>query len=157
VRELDGKRFTLLAEFEPGEQDAIAEVLEELTLDAGTVLFEEGEPAEGLLFLAEGCVRVDSSRDPEVVELAPGASLGAFSLVASGAREARAETTSRARVLVLRRSAFRRFRETDPRAACRLLEAILAETARHSREALELPAQVGAPVASDVDPVHADE
>jgi CRP-like cAMP-binding protein len=135
--DLDLKRFTLLAELEAEERETVGEVLEELCLEPGTVLFEEGEQGEGLLFLAEGGVRVDSSRGDDAVELAAGASLGAFSLVASGPREARAETTSRARILVLRRSAFRRFSEVQPRAACRLLEAILRETARLSRDALD--------------------
>jgi len=146
VKDLDLKRFTLLADLEPAEREAVAEVLEELWLDPGTLLFEEGEQAEGLLFVAEGAVRVDSSRGAVPAELEPGASLGAFSLVASGPREARAETTSPSRILVLRRSTFRRFRETDPRAACRLLEAILRETARLSRDAL-------GPSALGVDPV----
>lgn len=137
MNDLDLKRFTLLAELEPAELEAVAEVLEELRLDAGTLLFEEGEQAEGLLIVAEGGVRVDSSRGGAPADLEPGASLGAFSLVASGPREARAETTSLSRILVLRRSAFRRFRESDPRAACRLLEAILRETARLSRDALD--------------------
>jgi len=70
------------------------------------------------------------------VELGPGASLGAFSLVASGSREVRAETTSQTRILVLRRSSFRRFADAEPRAACRLLEAILRETSRLGREAI---------------------
>ncbi len=48
----------------------------------------------------------------------------------------RAETTSRTQLLVLRRSAFRRFADAEPRAACRLLEAILRETARLGREAV---------------------
>ena len=133
----DLKAFSLLAELETAEREALCEVLEELHLEGGSVLFEEGESGEGLLFVAEGGVRVQSSREEEAVVLSPGASLGAFSLVVSGRREARAETTSRSHILVLRRSAFRRFRETDPRAACRLLEAILRETALLSREALE--------------------
>jgi CRP-like cAMP-binding protein len=136
VTPLDLKTFTLLAELPEAEREAVAEVLEELRLEPGVVLFEEGEQGEGMLFVAEGGVRVVSSRTGERVELTAGASLGAFSLVASGVREARAETTSHAHILVLRRSAFRRFTEEEPRAACRLLEAILRETARLSRTAL---------------------
>lgn len=145
MSQFDLKAFSLLAGLEAAEREALCEVLEELRLDAGTVLFEEGDPGEGLLFLSEGGVRVQSSRGEDAVTLSTGASLGAFSLVLSGRREARAETTSRSHILVLRRSAFRRFRETDPRAACRLLEAILRETAGLSREALEVRAQVGVP------------
>jgi CRP-like cAMP-binding protein len=161
VSQIDLKAFSLLAAFEPAEREALREVLEELHLDGGTVLFEEGEPGDGLLFVVEGGVRIQSSRDEEAVTLSPGASLGAFSLVVSGKRETGAETTSRSHILVLRRSAFRRFCETDPRAACRLLEAILGETARLSREALEVRARVGVsdvePTRSDVDPRDSDD
>jgi CRP-like cAMP-binding protein len=136
VSEHDLKRFTLLAELAEDERAAVAEELESLEVEAGTELFEEGEQGEGLLFVARGGVRVDSSRFAGGLDLGPGASLGAFSLVASGAREVHAETTSRSTLLVLRRSAFRRFADAHPRAACRLLEAILRETTRVGREAL---------------------
>jgi CRP-like cAMP-binding protein len=151
VSDLDLKRLTLLAELEESERQAVAEELEPLDLEAGTLLFEEGEQGEGLLFIVEGGVRVESFRTQRDVELGPGAALGAFSLVASGPREVRAETTSRTRILVLRRSSFRRFANAEPRAACRLLEAILRETSRLGREAL-----VGA-TAGDVDPVRRDD
>jgi CRP-like cAMP-binding protein len=151
VSDLDLKRLTLLAELEEVERQAVAEELEPLDLEAGTLLFEEGEQGEGLLFIVEGGVRVESFRTQRDAELGPGAALGAFSLVASGPREVRAETTSRTRILVLRRSSFRRFANAEPRAACRLLEAILRETSRLGREAL-----VSA-TAGDVDPVRRDD
>ena len=136
MSDLDLKRLTLLAELEEAERQAVAEELEPLVLEAGTLLFDEGEQGEGLLFIVEGGVRVESFRTQRDVELGPGAALGAFSLVASGPREVRAETMSRTRLLVLRRSSFRRFADAEPRAACRLLEAILRETSRLGREAL---------------------
>ena len=148
---LDLKRLTLLAELEEAERQAVAEELEPLALEAGTLLFDEGEQGEGLLFIVEGGVRVESFRTQPGLELGPGAALGAFSLVASGPREVRAETTSRTRVLVLRRSSFRRFADAEPRAACRLLEAILRETSRLGRQALE------SATTGDVDPVSRDD
>jgi len=57
--------------------------------------------------------------------------------VSEGRRAARAETLSRARVLRLRRDAFRRFADAQPRAACRLLEALLREQASITQEAAE--------------------
>ena len=139
--------FGLLAELEEGEREALADLLEELRLEPGTRLFEEGEPSDGLLLVAEGRVRIESSRAGDRAELGPGATLGAFSLVVSGEREARAETVSRSRILVLRRDAFRRFCDESPRAACRLLEAIVREAARLSRAVL------GRAGTSHVDPV----
>jgi len=137
------KRFQLLAELDEAERDAIAEVLEQVELDPGVELFAVGEQSEGLCFVAAGGVRIDSGRVGATgLELGPGAALGAWSLVTGGTREVRAETTSRSRILVLRRSTFRRFADEAPRAACRLLEAILRDTARLGREAL-LHAPVG--------------
>ena len=144
----DWKRFQLLAALDDEQRDAIARELEAVELDAGTELFDEGEQAEGLCFIAEGGLRVESTRSGGPgLELGPGTALGALSLVASGAREVRAETTTRTRVLVLRRSAFRRFADAEPRAACRLLEAILRDTARLGRDALALQD------AADIDPM----
>ena len=149
MSEADLKRFELLANLPEADRQAVAEEMETLELEAGTALFDEGEPGEGLLLVAEGGVRVESSRATSSVELGAGAAIGAFSLVVSGPRQARAETTSRSRILVLRRSAFRRFADAEPRAACRLLEAILQETARLGLAAV---ADGGG-----VDPVAADD
>ena len=130
----------------------MAEELEPLDLEPGTLLFDEGEQGEGLLFIVEGgSIGSRASVRSTGVELGPGASLGAFSLVASGPREVRAETTSRSRILVLRRSSFRRFADAEPRAACRLLEAILRETSRLGRSRGDDPASALQP--GGVDPV----
>ncbi len=143
----DLKRFQLLAELEEEERDRIAAVLETVELAEGVELFAAGEPSDGLYFVAEGGVRVESGRAGDsVLELGPGAALGALSLVTSGPREARAETLSPTRVLVLRRSAFRRFADAEPRAACSLMEAILRDTARIGRETIALART------ADVDP-----
>ena len=62
MNELDLKRLTLLAELEDAERQAVAEELEPLVLELGTVLFDEGEQGEGLMFIVEGGVRVESFR-----------------------------------------------------------------------------------------------
>lgn len=129
--------FALLARLGGGERRALAEALVSLNVEAGTLLFEEGDPAEGLVLVAEGRVRVGSRRGGEAAEFGPGASLGAFSLVARGLREARAETTARSRLLVLRRDAYERLAREAPRAACRLLEGVLADTAALLRSGLD--------------------
>jgi len=136
--------FPLFAELGEEERAALADALEELVLEPGTVVVEEGESGEGLLLVAEGGIRIGCSRDGEQDELGPGASLGAFSLVSNGPREVCAETTSRTRILVLRRSAFRRLTQREPRAACGLLEALLRETARISRAAVSAVAESSA-------------
>ena len=149
------KRFQLLAELEEDEGEAIAEELEAVDLPAGVELFGEGEQAEGLCFVASGGLRLESTQPgAAVVEVGPGAALGGLSLVTGGARAVRAVTMAPTRVLVLRRSSFQRFADMQPRAACRLLEAILRDAARIGREALLLLQESAGAVG--VDPVRSD-
>jgi NTE family protein len=127
--------FPLLARLRGAERETLARALATLEVEAGTLLFDEGDPALGLVLVAEGRVRVASRRSGVQGELGPGASLGAFSLAAAGVREARAETTSRSRLLLLDRDAYERLVADAPRTACRLLEGVLADTARLLRGA----------------------
>ena len=132
------ERFDLLAGLGENDREALAGALVTLDLEAGHKLFDIGDPADAMLLVADG--RIGLASDPHAArgEFGPGDVLGANALVEAGVRVARAETLSRARVLHLGRDAFQRFADAQPRAACRLLEALLREQARTTREALEL-------------------
>jgi CRP-like cAMP-binding protein len=144
-------RFPLLDALGEAEREALAGALEPLELPAGACVFDAGDPADGLLLVADGRVALASLPHAARGEFGPGDALGANSLVSGGVRFARAETLSRTRLFRLGPDAFRRFADAQPRAACRLLEALLREQARISREALErLRAQpVDRPAAGD--------
>jgi CRP-like cAMP-binding protein len=137
VRGEELSRFALLAAFTPADREALAAALEPLELEAGRRLFEAGDHADGLLLVTDGRVALSSESLGARGEFGPGDALGANALVSDGLRATRAETLSRTRVLRLGREAFRRFADAQPRAACRLLEALLREQVRVSREALE--------------------
>jgi CRP-like cAMP-binding protein len=145
------RAFALLATLADTEREALAGALEPLELQAGARLFDVGDPADGLLLVLAGRVSLASEPHGARGEFGPGDVLGANSLVGDGVRVARAETLSRTRVLHLGREAFQRFADAQPRAACRLLEALLREQAHVTREALELvdAALVDRPAAGD--------
>jgi CRP-like cAMP-binding protein len=134
VNVADLKKFPLLAQFDDAERGAVADELKPLDLAAGILLFSEGEPADGALFVAEGCVRVHSPRTGLDVQFGAGEALGTLSLVVDGPREATAETVSHPRLWRLSRSAYRRLAEVAPTATCRLLEGILRDCAGTVRE-----------------------
>jgi CRP-like cAMP-binding protein len=137
VSAVDLKRFALFEELSEEEREVLAEEIEGIELEPGDVLFREREEASGLLLVIEGRVRLESSRAGALGSVGPGTALGAVSLVAVGPREASAVADSACRVLLLRRSAFRRLVEDAPRAACRLAEAIACDAATLLRAGLE--------------------
>jgi CRP-like cAMP-binding protein len=151
VNGADLERFPLLAALGEAEREALARALEALELEAGARLFEAGDPADGLLLVADGRVALSSPAHAARGEFGPGETFGANSLVSEGPRAARAETLSRARVLRLGREAFRSFADAQPRAACRVLEALLREQAEVTHEALQRmsAAPVDRPAAGD--------
>lgn len=130
------ERFPLLAGLSEADQRVLSERLEWLDVPPRSVLFREGEPADALLLLLEGQIRVSSERRHTEGDLGAGATLGALALVVDGPREATAETRSACRVLRLTREGFLGLRASSPAAACKLLEGVVRESAVFARDAL---------------------
>lgn len=130
------KRFPLLAGLDEEEREAVADELEVQVIAGGKRLFEEGEAGRGLLLIDAGRVRVGSARGVTGY-FGAGATLGSLSLVSRGPREIWAETLSRTQLHWLRPEGFERLLDACPRAACRLLQAILEEWAVIVREGLD--------------------
>lgn len=130
------ERFALLASLSQQGRRALSERLEWLDIAEGCLLFEEGAPADALLLVLEGRIRLTSARRDTDGEVGPGSALGALSLVVEGPREATAEAGCASRVLRLTRRGFESLRASDPETACRLLEGIVRESALFARDAL---------------------
>lgn len=130
------ERFALLAGLGEADRHVLSARLEWLDIEQGVILFREGEPAEALLLVLEGRVRVWSDRRQTDGEVGAGSALGALSLVVEGPREATAQTRSRCRVLRLTRAGFRELRKAAPETACRVLEGVVRESALFARDAL---------------------
>jgi CRP-like cAMP-binding protein len=134
LNEIEIAKFPLLAPLSESQREALADELEVLDLAADSELFREGDPADAALFIVSGRVRIHAHRVGVGAELGTGDVLGTLSLAVDGPREASAQTLSQARVWRLSRAAFRRLVETEPTAACRLLEGILREYAGAVRD-----------------------
>jgi len=133
----DLKVFALLAELGEEERELVAELLERVELDKGEQLFAEGQEAEGLVFVERGALELSSQRAGPLGRVAAGEALGSASLVAVGPREATAVAGEDARLWLLSRESFRRLAYDSPRAACRILEAALADFAGAVRDELD--------------------
>ena len=127
-------QIPLLARLSPEALDKLSPYLERLSLAPGAELFQQGDQAEGLYFVVEGQLRVRSRGPGPLGSLGPGAALGAFALVGPGRREASANAETEASVLLLRTESFVQLSASDPRTACDLLAAILADLGTSLRE-----------------------
>jgi CRP-like cAMP-binding protein len=138
--EVDLRRFPLFARLAQDDLEAVAAQLEVHELDAGDVLWREGDGATGLVLLESGALCIESRRDGELGRCEAPACFGAASLVSDGQRESSAAAAGPVRTLELSRTAFARLVEESPRAAARLLSAITADFARILRDGLRFVA-----------------
>ena len=132
----DLKPFGLLQDLCDEEAELLAEELETRELGPGRALFEQGAEGDGLFLVLEGRLTLACRELGELGAVGPGAVLGALSLVAPGRREVSAVAAEPCRVAWLEHGAFRRLMDDAPRLACRILEALLCETAGQLREGL---------------------
>jgi len=135
--DLDPKEFGLLSELRETDLEVLFDLLEPRKLARGRKVFREGSEADGLVLLAEGQIEISGNRSDERFVLGRGAVLGGLSLVTIGPRELTATTLEPCMLWRLPRDHWRRLTDDHPRTACRLLEAILNETATHLRETLD--------------------
>lgn len=131
------KMFSPFSDLTEEDLELVTSLLEERELVEGEVIQNEGDEADGLLLLVEGELRLSSARAGELGCLEPGRHVGDLSLAALGRREVSLVATKPSRVLLFPRSAFLRLSEDAPRAATRILEAILRDLAATVREGLD--------------------
>ena len=92
--------------------------------------------ADGMLFVLDGALSLETREQGSLGRLGRGRTLGALSLVMPGRRELTALVAEPARIAWLERTAFRRLMSDSPGLAGRLLESILRTVASDLREGL---------------------
>ncbi len=137
MSESDLKAFPLLAELSEEDREALDDLLEPVSVRSGRKLFRAGSESEGQTLIVEGEIAFHSPRSSETWVLGPGSALGALSLVAVGEHETSATAETACELLFLDRTQFRRLADDHPRAACRLLEALMKDLAATTRAALD--------------------
>ncbi len=133
----DLKRYGLLVEFTEEDRGWLVEFLDEECFSEGETVFCEGDEADSLCFVESGSLRISSQADGSLGLLCNGSALGVVSVVIVGKRQATATAESDCKLLMLSRGSFLRLAEDAPRAACRLVEAILSELATSLRANLD--------------------
>jgi CRP-like cAMP-binding protein len=113
---------------------------EQVRLEDGEVLFEEGERADSGYVVIAGAVQLQSSRDrsdEDILLARPGALIGETALVVDTARPATAIAVEPTAVLKIARSTFLRVLEGEPQAADALRK-VIAERVEAALNDLDL-------------------
>jgi NTE family protein len=137
VSEVDLKPFAPFAELTDADRDVLLDLVERRELSAGEVVLSEGDEADGLVLVERGLLEVKSERAGELATLEAGHHLGGLSLGSMGRREVTVTASEPSSVLLLSREAFVRLVEDAPRAATRILEAVLHELSTTLRSGLD--------------------
>jgi CRP-like cAMP-binding protein len=136
VIEVDLRRFSLFASLGTEDLDAVAARLQVRELEAEETLWREGDGALALALLDHGSLRIESHSLGSLGQCDAPACLGAASLVDEGPRESSAIATGPVRTLLLSKTAFAELVEEAPRAAARVLAAVVDDLAKTLRQGL---------------------
>ena len=137
MSEPDLKPFAPFAELTDPDRTILLDLMERRELAAGEVVLSEGDEANGLLLVERGVLEITSGRAGELGKLEPGSHLGGLSLGSMGRREVTLTASEPSSVLLLSREAFVRLSEDAPRAATRILEAVLCDLAATLRGGID--------------------
>jgi len=148
------KAMELCRTLSGAEFDTFAEIVELRDVAAGTDLFREGDPGDGLFLVMAGEISV-TKRTPggehQLARLGPGGVLGEMSLVTADARSATGRALVASRVLHVPAARFRALLAADSVAAHKIVAAIAEVLARRlaamNGVVLELTAKAGIPEA----------
>lgn len=122
------KSVPLFATCDNRELERLGMLVDEVSLPAGRVLFNQGDSASELFIVVEGTVRVDRN-GTTIATRGPGELFGEMALVSEGTRMATATCESDCRFLVLAHREFHSLMDEFPTMRMRVLET-LAERVR---------------------------
>lgn len=115
------RRYPFFCYLDEAQQTAIALIGEEATYAPGETIFEEGQPADTLYLLLEGCVDLyytasgDSKDQMLVTEINPGEPFSISALIEPHLLTATAKAPTLSRVLQIQGKGLRALCEVDPK------------------------------------------
>jgi uridine kinase len=121
-------KHSFLAHIGPQDLGAFLDLLDQVALPAGTVVFRQGDEGEHMYFVLEGQGHVRRGAI-DVARIGPGDHFGETAILGHRARSASVQTDSVMRVARLSRSGFASLGANHPRAALHFMEALAANLA----------------------------
>ena len=127
------KNMALCHALSEAELDVIAAIVETRAIAAGSELFREGEPGNGLYLVVSGeinVIKLGAGGEIVLAKMGPGAVLGEMSLITADARSATGRATTDSVVLHLPSPGFRKLIDSGSIAALKISRSIAEVLAR---------------------------
>jgi len=135
--------FSLLASH---EIENVADHLTTVSLDAGEILFHEGEPGNDLYILATGkaavSIRLPDGSDREIAQFAPGDFFGEMSIFDNAPRSATCSALEKSTLYSLSKDAFGDVISLHPKVAMKLMYRMLHITTQRLRGTSEFVSEM---------------
>jgi CRP-like cAMP-binding protein len=132
------KGISIFFEFSPKEIRQIEKIINEITLPANSLIFEEGQSADCLYIIERGQVAIEKKATSEesitTLTLRSGDFFGEMALFDEGPRSAKARTLQQSRLLIINKTKFMDFLEQNPKVAAKLLVSIIREMVPRIRQ-----------------------
>lgn len=130
--------LSLFAGLDQATIELITDHLQEQTLSAGHVVFEDNAPGDTLYIIESGCVQVsktfDTGQEHVFADLGPGEFFGEMALLEEKPRSARVTTSAPTRLLAMPRQTFNLLIERHPVVAVNFLRMISSRLRQRNHE-----------------------
>ncbi len=149
---MDLSDIALFKDFSPEELENFLPIIQTLTLTAGDILFNDGEPGDSLYIIKSGSIRIfkvidsEAGTEKSLALLEAGTFLGEMSLIEGSTRSASARAEIDSTILKITRSDFLKLLRSYPKAAIRLFISfvnVVSARLRRTNEELIVLYEVG--------------
>lgn len=137
--------ITIFRDLSPDELDAVSSHMHVSRLEAGDIVFSEGDPGDEVCFVIDGTLDVlkllDGRLEKKIAVTAPGGAIGEMAVIGDFPRTATVRAQTDTTLLTLSRKRFDQICEDHPRTGVKILRALSRLLSQHlrntSRELLE--------------------
>lgn len=133
-------RTPLFAKLNPQECSILAAHCEQKGIDAGSILFAEGDFGDAMYILKQGSLEIfkkDLLGDVRIAEIRPGGLVGEMALVDGKPRSANVKAADSSRLLVLSRASYGELKRTHPQVATKFQDELLLLISSRLRQTTE--------------------
>jgi hypothetical protein len=133
-------RTPLFAKLSPQECSILAAYCENKTVDAGQVVFAEGDFGDAMYIVRQGAINIfkkDLLGDVRIAEIRPGGLVGEMALVDGKPRSANVRASEASRLLSLSRASYGELKKTHPQVATKFQDELLLLISSRLRQTTE--------------------